>query len=382
MLIAVNARFLIKDKLEGIGWYTFETMQRLVRRNPQHQFLFLFDRKPDPSFIFGPNVQALQVFPPARHPWLWFCWFELSLPRIFRKYQPDLFLSPDGFLSLNTHVPTLLVIHDLGFEHFPEHTPSLVNQYYRKYTPQYARKADMVVTVSEFSRRDIISRYGVHPQKVRTIYNGANESYLPMDPATNETTRKRFTSGADYFIYVGSIHPRKNVRMLLLAFDALKARTPRDIKLVIAGRMAWNTDDTQAVYESMTYKNDVIFTGHLQQNDLTLLMAAAEAFVYPSLFEGFGIPVVEARYCGIPVITSNSSSLPEVGGPNALYFDPSDTAGMTKAMEQYLANPGHYKSLFSDTSRVRDQFNWNNAAFELENVLEEMIPGFRNQSES
>jgi glycosyltransferase involved in cell wall biosynthesis len=382
MLIAVNARFLIKDKLEGIGWYTYETMNRLVQRYPQHQFLFLFDREPDPSFIFGPNVTPLKVFPPARHPWLWYAWFEWALPRIFRKHQPDLFISPDGFLSLHTKVPTLLVIHDLGFEHYPEHTPPLVNKYYRKYTPQYAQKAEMIVTVSAFSRQDIINRYRVDPQKVRTIYNGANALYQPMDAAINESTRQRFTGGTPYFIYVGSIHPRKNVRMLLQAFDALKKSANHNIKLIIAGRMAWSTDDTQAVYEAMTHRDDVIFTGHLLQNELASLMAAAEAFVYPSLFEGFGIPVVEARYCGIPVITSNSSSLPEVAGAHALYVDPNDTAGMTKAMQLYLENPEHYKSLFSDTEAVREQFNWDHAVQQLENVLEEMKPGFKNQHTS
>jgi glycosyltransferase involved in cell wall biosynthesis len=377
MLIAVNARFLIKDKLEGIGWYTYEMMYRLVQQHPEHQFLFLFDREPDPSFIFGPNVTPVKIFPPARHPWLWYWWFEWSLPRIFKQYRPDIFISPDGFLSMHSEVPTLLVIHDLGFEHYQGHTPPLVNRYYRKYTPRYAKKANMVVTVSEFSRNDIIHRYHIDAQKVHTIYNGANALYQPRDAATNEHTRERFTGGSPYFIYVGSIHPRKNVRMLLQAFDALKKSGHPEIKLVIAGRMAWNTDDTQAVYEAMTYKNDVIFTGHLLQHDLALIMAAAEAFVYPSLFEGFGIPVVEARYCGIPVITSNSSSLPEVAGPHAMYVDPNNPESMTTAMQQFLENPTHYKALFKETDAVRKQFDWKNAALELEHVLEAMKPGFR-----
>ena len=335
MLIAVNTRFLIKDKLEGIGWFTYETMKRLTRNHPEHTFLFLFDRDWEPEFIFSDNIIPLKVWPPARHPYLWKYWFDYALPQIFKKYKPDVFISTDGFLSLKTHVPTLLVIHDLGFEHYPDHTPGIVSKYYRKFTPLYAKKATRIITVSQFSKDDIVKHYHTDPKKIDV---------------------------AHYFVYVGSVHPRKNVKNLLLAFDLLKKENATDQKLIIVGRLAWKTDETQAVFDNMQFKEDVIFTGHLQLNDLTRIVASADAFVFPSLFEGFGIPVLESRACGVPIITSNRSSLPEVAGKNALYFDPDNIDDIKNAMEEFLFNRKKYIPSPSDVQNVKQEFNWDKSS--------------------
>lgn len=370
MLIAVNTRFLIKDKLEGIGWFTYETMKRLTREHPEHRFLFLFDREPDPEFLFSDNITPVRVWPPARHPYLWKYWFDQALPRVFRKYKPDLFISTDGFLSLNTHIPTLLVIHDLGFEHYPEHTPGIVSKYYRKFTPIYARKATRIVTVSEFSKRDIIQQYHIDPEKIDVAYNGAHEQYVPLPETEKKRVLQQYTNGKPYFLYVGSVHPRKNVQNLLLAYDALRRENTCDHKLLIVGRMAWKTEETRQVYENMQFKQDVVFAGHLQLEELTRVMASADAFVYPSLFEGFGIPVVEARYCGVPVITSNQSSLPEVGGPNAIYFDPQQPEAITAAMQQFLAERTVRIERAQADVQVRSLFNWDASA---ENIYRAMM---------
>lgn len=369
MLIAVNTRFLLKDKLEGIGWYTYETMRRLTQRHPEHTFLFLFDREFDPSFLFSENIIPVKVWPPARHPYLWQFWFDYSLPKVFKKYHPDLFISTDGFLSLKTHVPTLLVMHDLGFEHYPEHTPAIVSKYYRKFSPQFAHKAKRIITVSEFSKQDIIRHYQVPAEKIDVAHNGASDAYIPLNEMEKTIVRKKYADGHNYFIYVGSVHPRKNVKNLLLAYDRLRTEAATENKLMIAGRMAWKTDETQAIFDNMTFKEDVIFTGHLQLHELTRIVAAADAFVYPSLFEGFGIPVVEARYCGVPVITSNRSSLMEVGGENAIYFDPENINDICDAIKKFMGNREYYQLMAADTATVKQQFNWDRST----DILEEAI---------
>lgn len=338
--------------------------------------MLLFDREPDASFLFADNVEPLQVGPPARHPWLWQWWFQRSLPAVLKKYKPDVLLSPDGFLPLKVDIPTVLVIHDLGFEHYPEHTPPMVNRFYRRNTPKYAKAASRIVTVSEFSRQDIIKRYHIDPEKVDTVYNGANELYQPIPAMEQDQVRQQYTTGAPYFLYVGSIHPRKNVEVLLRAFEALKTQYQPHVKLVLAGRMAWKTDKTKKVMEQLSCRNDVVFTGHLQQEELARITASAAALVFPSLFEGFGIPVVEARYSGIPVICSNSSSLPEVAGPDALYFDPEDVAGLTDAMMTFLEDQDTYAEAFSDTLTVRTRFNWDRSADGLEEAIHKILPDF------
>ena len=362
MLVAVNTRFLIKDKLEGIGWFTYETMRRLTQNHPEHQFLFLFDREWDEEFIFSDNITPVNVWPPARHPYLWQFWFDYSLPKIFKRYKPDVFLSTDGFLSLKSHVPTLLVIHDLGFEHYPEHTPAIVSKFYRKFTPIYTKKAARIISVSQFSKNDIVKRYHIDPAKIDVVHNGANDLYVPLTEEEKTITRQNFTEGNNYFLYVGSIHPRKNVKNLLLAYDEMRKTGNSDHKLLIAGRMAWKTDETQQIYESMQFKDDVIFTGHLQLTDLTRIVASADALIYPSLFEGFGIPAVEARYCGVPVISSNRASLPEVAGEDAIYFDPENVGELKGAMLKFIANRDYYFSKAKNISAVRQEFNWDKSA--------------------
>ncbi|MEZ5014181.1 MAG: glycosyltransferase family 1 protein [Chitinophagales bacterium] len=380
MLIAVNTRFLIKDKLEGIGWYTFETMQRLTRQHPEHTFLFLFDRDYDESFVFSENVIPLKVWPPARHPYLWQFWFDYSLPKIFRRYKPDLFISPDGFLSLKSHVPTLLVIHDLGFEHYPEHTPGIVSKYYRKFTPLFAHRAKRILTVSQFSKKDIVQHYRVDPDKVDVSPNGANPLYKPLHEKEKMAVRQQYAHGTPYFIYVGSVHPRKNINSLLLAYDALRKDDRIQHKLVIAGRMAWKTEETKRIYEQMQSKEDVVFTGHVQLEELTRIVGAADALVYPSLFEGFGIPVVEARYAGIPIISSDRSSLKEVGGEHAIYFDPEQIDGITNAMRYFLENKAAYMQKAADVADVRAHFHWDKTAECMEMAIQKMDKRFQHSN--
>ncbi len=138
MRIAVNTRLLLKGKLEGIGWFTYQTLERMVRDHPEHEFIFFFDRPYDPQFIFASNVTPVVVHPQARHPILFYIWFEWRIPHLLRKYKADLFLSPDSYMSLSTKVPTCLVIHDLAFEHYPEHFVLSHRLYWRHFSPLFA----------------------------------------------------------------------------------------------------------------------------------------------------------------------------------------------------------------------------------------------------
>ncbi len=186
MLIAVNTRLLLKDKLEGIGWFTYESLKRITKNHPEHQFLFLFDRPFAEEFIFSDNVSPIVVGPQSRHPFLWYWWFEQSLPKILHKQEPDLFLSPDGFLPLSYTATAgskpckfLPVIHDLHFEHYPQDIPFLARKYFQKYFPKYAKKANRIATVSEYSKQDISKLYKISIDKIDVVYDGANEAYKP-----------------------------------------------------------------------------------------------------------------------------------------------------------------------------------------------------------
>ncbi len=219
MRIAVNTRLLIKGKLEGIGWFTYESLKRITSAHPEHEFIFIFDRKPDREFIFSENVKAVVANPQARHPVLWYLFFEFGIRRVLKKYKPDLFLSPDGWLCLNTPVNSMAVIHDLNFEAHPEFLPGHIGRYYRYFFPKFARKASRIATVSEFTKRDISKRYGISNDKIDVVYNGANKAFRPLHSSEVQEVREMFSDGKPYFLFVGLIHPRKNLENQLKAFE-------------------------------------------------------------------------------------------------------------------------------------------------------------------
>lgn len=365
MRIAVNTRFLLKNKLEGIGWFTYESLKRIVQSHPEHEFIFFFDRPYAEEFIFGKNVTPVVLFPPARHPFLWYWWFQISVTQALKKYKPDLFLSTDGYLSLNTPVKQVLVIHDLAFEHFNGHLDWLTQRYYRYYTPQFSRKATRIVTVSSFTRKDIIERYKIEEGKIDVIYNGSNPRFQPLNELQKEEVRKKYSGGAKYFVYAGAIHPRKNIARLFQAFNQFKNLDSQGIKLVIAGRKAWETDEPMQVYRQMQHKEDVLFLGHLGQEELARVTGAAEAMVYVSLLEGFGIPIVEAMNCDVPVITSDVSSMPEVAGEAGLLVNPYSVTEIAEAMRRITAEVSLKNSLIEKGREQRKKFSWDQTGDQL-----------------
>ena len=217
MKIVVNTRLLIKDKLEGIGWFTYETLKRITKAHPEHQFYFLFDRKYDDSFIFSDNITPIILSPQARHPILFKIWFNWSVHRFLKKINADLFVSPDGYLSLPTKIPQVAVMHDLNFEHYPEFLPKHITKYYTTYFPLFAKKATKIVTVSNFSKQDIVTQYAINPQKIDVVYNGINQRFRPLDLGLQNKIRAQYTKGAPFFIYVGSLNPKRSKPMRILS---------------------------------------------------------------------------------------------------------------------------------------------------------------------
>ena len=364
MKIAVNTRFLLKNKLEGIGWFTYESLKRITRQHPEHEFVFLFDRPYAEEFIFSDNVTGRVLFPPARHPLLWYWWFEYSVTAALKQIKPDIFLSTDGYLSLACEVPQVIVMHDLAFEHFPDHVNALTARYYRHFTPKFAKKAKRIATVSEYSKQDIVKLYDIAPGKIDVVYNGSNELFVPLREEEKVKIRQQFTGGHPYFIYAGALQPRKNIINLFLAFDSFKKNNSCNAKLVMAGRN-WSYHEAMKVHEAMQYREEVIFPGHLTRTDLSRLLGAAEALVYISLFEGFGIPIVEAMHCDVPVITSNISSMPEVAGEAGLLVDPYSVADIAEKMQLMFGNESLKSRLIEMGRLQRQQFTWQRTADEL-----------------
>ncbi len=362
MKIAINTRFLLAGRLEGIGRYTHEVCRRLVEACPEHEFFFLFDRPYSETFCYANNVNPIVVPPPARHPVLWYAWFEWALPLALRYYKPDVLFSPDGYLSLSAKTPTVLTIHDLAFEHFQEHVPGLVNRYYRHFTPRYCRRAQHILTVSGYTAEDVAARYGISAEKVSVCGNAGRSSLQPLEESEKAEARSRYAEGAPYWLYVGAIHPRKNIHRLIEAFDAFKRQTGHPARLILAGRFAWQPGPVLAAFEAAAHKAHIHFTGFVPDEELPLLMGGAMGLVYPSLFEGFGLPLLEAMQVEVPIITSAVSSMPEVAGPAALLIDPYRVEDISSAMARLAYDEPLQQQLIACGRQQQQHYSWEKTA--------------------
>lgn len=374
MRIAVNTRFLIKDQLEGIGWYTYELCKRLVEQHPEHVFIFLFDRPYDPSFVFGTNVIPVIVPPPARHPLLWRLWFDVQLPRVLKRHKADVFFSPDGFMSLPAKVPTCLVVHDIAFEQYPQFYKAPVARFYKKFTPRYCRKAAQVLTVSNFSKQTLVDCYRLPAAKIQIVYNGVSEWFRPLHWEQREAVKKQWTEGREYFICVGAIHPRKNIQHLLKAFSIFKRRFRSNMKLVLVGRSAWMSGEILTSLKTFRFRNEVVVTGYVDSATLAQLVGAAYALVYPSLYEGFGVPIIESLQCEVPVITSLATGMPEAGGDAALYADPKQVEDLADKMGLLYKDEQLRSRLIAHGRVQAARFSWDQAALQAWQAIISLAP--------
>lgn len=370
MKILVNTRLLLKDKLEGIGRFSYETLQRICKAHPEHEFIFAFDRNFSDEFIFSDNITPVIIDPQARHPILFYIWFEHAIPSLLKKLNVDLFLSPDGYLSLKTPVKSLAVIHDLNFEHYPNDLPFLVRKYYRYYFPKFAQKASRIATVSNYSKQDLIDTYQVEGEKIDVVYNGVNEIFQPINEIKKKEIKIKYTAGEDYFIFVGALHPRKNIGRLFQAFDAFKKADPSAMKLLIVGDKYYWPDTIKKIYSNLEYKEDVIFTGRLADDTLSDCIATSLAMVYVPYFEGFGIPILEAMQCETAVITSNVTAMPEVAGDAAILVNPFSIDSIKDGMLAIYKNSALRENYIEKGKARAKLFSWNKTAEALWQSIE------------
>ena len=362
MRVAVNTRFLQSGHLEGIGNFTWEICRRLPDLLPQATFLFCFDRPYDARFTALPRTRGRVVFPPARHPILWKWWFDYSLPAAVRRWGADVIWQPDGYCSLRTKVPQVTVVHDIAFARYPEAVPPAVLRYYRKNTPRFLNKAEAILTVSNYVKADLISQYNVSAGKIRVTHNGVKSIFRPLSAAERSMARDAYAGGKPYFLYLGAVHPRKNVDRLIQAYDLYRRANHNGLPLLIGGRLAWQTERVRAAYRGSPYRKDIHMLGYVAESELPVVLGGALALVYPSLEEGFGVPLLEAMHAEVPVLSSDRSSLPEVGGDAARYFNPEHPTELAEALALMAGQPEVRGDLVAAGRMRRERYSWDSAA--------------------
>lgn len=344
--------------MDGIGQFTYESFKHITKNNPEHQFVFIFDRTPHPDFIESKNVTSEVIAPQARHPFLYKIWYQYSLHRLLKKIKADVFVGTDGMIPLKTNTKTLSVIHDLNFEHHPDHLPSSLRAFYCKYFPLFAKKATRIATVSEYSKKDIIKTYNINSDNIDVVYNGSNENFKPISRETQKNILEKYTSSKPYFLFIGTLHPRKNLINLFKAFNDFKTQTNSEFKLLIVGKKMWWTKEIENTFNQLEFKNDIVFAGRVEKNELYKITASAFALTYVPIFEGFGIPLVEAMSCGVPVITSNITSMPEVVESAGMLVDPFSVNAITKAMVKIGSDENLKNQLAKKSLNQAKKFSW------------------------
>ena len=355
MRIGVNTLFLERPET-GSGQYTRHLLEALARVDSTNEYL-LFSPGPAPSIS---NTQ----YPISNRAKLWF--EQVSFPRACRHL--DLAHVPYLASPLFPTVPTVVTVHDLIPLILPAYRGSPLVRLYTRLVAAAARKAQAIITVSQASERDIIRCLRVPPERVHVTYEAAGETLQPVeDEAHLAAIRQKYALPERYLIFLGGFDQRKNVSTLLRAF-ALLVNKQQQARLVIAGKLPGRDSplfpDPCRLVRELGVEKTVIFTGWVPEEDKPALLSGATAFVFPSLYEGFGLPVVEAMACGTPVVASDRSSLPEVVGEGGILVEPTDAEALAEAMEALLVDDALRDELRQRALAQAAKFSWKQTALE------------------
>lgn len=368
MLIGIDASRATVARRTGTEMYSVHVIREMLRQGQELRFR-LYTNAPPPEGLFDhaePRSAEIRAMPFRR------LWTHARLSVEMALHAPDVLFVPAHVLPLIHPRASVVTVHDLGYIHYPEaHKPG--DRRYLDWSTRWnARQAAAVLADSEATRADLVRAYGACEAKIHVVYLGRDESLKQVtNPLRLASMRARYDLAQRYLLYVGTLQPRKNLERVVQAFERLCDRPElADLQLVLAGQKGWLYDSLFQQVARAGLSERVIFPGYIPDDDLPGLLSAATAFVYPSLYEGFGIPVLEAGGCGVPVITSNTSSLPEVAGDAALLVDPHDVDAIADAMYRVVTDPALAAELARRGRENVKRFSWEKCAWETLAVLE------------
>ena len=374
MKIAIDTVPLLSP-LTGVGNYAYQIARNLRTIAPSHEYTYFYGYYSPRLFSPGEQLKSVHRVKEAvrKIPVLGRAARDLKdLANLFSSRQFDLYFEPN-FIPLNIRARrTVVTVPDFSFARFPEwHTPDKVC-YYAKNFWRKIHRADRIIVISDFIRSEAIQRYGLPPEKLTTIPLGVDpEIYRVYDPQGLGPIREKYRLPESFILFVGSLEPRKNLERLLLAYQNLDESTRNEVKLVLVGFKGW--ENKKLVSSIREMKSDVFYLGYAPEEDLGKIYNLARLFIYPSLYEGFGLPPLEAMACGCPVVVSNAASLPEVCGEAAYYVDPQDPNSISEGIAQVLRDDRLRHALVQKGTDRASSFTWEKSAREHLRVFEEML---------
>ncbi len=302
----------------------------------------------------------------TRRPLRRILWEQAALPLLARQLQLDLLHGAVNVSPALAPCPTVVTVHDLSFMRYPQAFPPVQRAYLRSQVRRSLRAARRVIAVSEATKRDVVALFGVPASLIDVVYNGVDASFRPAPAAEVEAFRRRLGLPPRFILHLGTLEPRKNLPRLVRAFARVQAGDSGQpaVKLVLAGGAGWDYDAIYAEVARQGLEQEVLFPGYIADEELAWWYRAAAVFVYPSLLEGFGLPVLEAMACGAPVVTSNVSSLPEVAGDAALLVDPTSVDALAEALLRLLDDAALAEEMAARGPAQAAHFPWSRTAAE------------------
>lgn len=364
--IAIDASRIGVTERTGTERYTFELIAALARIDRWREYILYTNGLPAALPLLAPNF-TLRSLPLPR------LWTHARLGPALLRDRPDLLFVPAHVIPLIHPPVSVVTVHDLGYLVFPETYTRLRRLELDLTTRWSVYAARQVIAISQSTKNDLVRYYGVAPERITVVHLGFSSAFRPVDdPTMIAAVRARYGLDAPYFLYVGTIQPRKNLIRLIEAFA--HAGVP-DALLALGGKRGWLSTPIERRVTELGLTHRVRFLGYLPDTDLPALFSGALAFVFPSLYEGFGIPLLEAMACGAPVLTSTTSALPEVAGDAALLVDPGDTAAIAAALQRLAADAALRAELRAKGLRRVAGFTWERCARETLAVLDAALSG-------
>jgi len=346
----------------GLGRYAESLAHALAPLLPD-RLAFFYNREHGIEPLEGLGHIPARTVALGYKPWRMAVWAGQLVRAGFNRLVPgaELFHATEHLLLPLRGVPAVLTVHDLIFRHLPEHHKPLNRWYLNLTLPLFCRRATHIIAVSEHTRGDLVRTYGLPPEKITVIYEAAGSRFCPQPAEAVAGLRARMGLPERYLLFVGTIEPRKNLLRLLESFERVHTEGLTEA-LVIVGKRGWLYDDFLAALERSPARRAVLFPGFVPDADLPAVYSGAQALALPSLFEGFGLPVLEAMACGTPVVCSNGSSLPEIAGDAAMLVDPLDVESITGGLRRVLAGGGQALEMRTLGLAQAQRFSWERAA--------------------
>jgi glycosyltransferase involved in cell wall biosynthesis len=358
----------------GVGYYTEHLLEHLVTCTSDDEWMVVSNRSVETSQPLPAHVRVSTS--PWRVPRL--VWMQALAPRELRRLGADVVHFTNGMMPIASSIPTVVTIHDMSLTLYPQYHPPRRVLLNRPLVNLAARRADAIITVSESARRDIVRIYGVAPSRVHVVHEAAAPCFTPVaDPGRLQRVRAAYGLGERFILYVGTIEPRKNLPMLIEAFSRRTRSGDLPHQLVCAGPYGWLCADVDRLIDRLQLRRQVRFTGYVSFEDLPALYSMAEIFVFPSVYEGFGLPVIEAMACGTPVITADVPALTEVAGGAAVHVASLDVGALGDALVALAGDRERRADLSARGLERARAFSWRRAAIETLAVYRQVVDGRR-----